>query len=101
MNKEKKDPAYNFIIAAPRSGTTWLSRMLNAHPEVYCVERRLFGEYADFVHDRGKDQPRLRVTLDKYVSSQLMHYRLPKTERSQILKSLREAELLLETRYFQ
>ena len=93
-------PAYNFIIAAPRSGTTWLSRMLNAHPEVYCVERRLFGEYADFVQDKGKDQPRLRVTLDKYVSSQLMHYRLPKTKGRQILKSLIKAELRIEMNHF-
>ena len=36
-----------------------LQRLLNAHPEVCCVERRLFGEYADFVQDDGQDEPRL------------------------------------------
>ena len=53
----------NFIIASPRSGTTWMSKMLNAHPNIFCVERRLFGDYADLVLDEGANKPRLRVTL--------------------------------------
>lgn len=62
-----------FIIAAPRSGTTWISKMLNAHPSIYCTENRLFGNYADFVQDDGATEPRLRVTLDKYVNSITLH----------------------------
>jgi hypothetical protein len=60
-----------FIISSPRSGTTWLVRALNAHPELYATELRAFGEYADLVHDLGATQPRLRITLDKYVDALL------------------------------
>jgi hypothetical protein len=62
-----------FVISAPRSGTTWLSKMLNAHPKVYCTENRLFGNYADLIQDDGSTEPRLRVTLDKYVRSVTLH----------------------------
>ncbi|MDP6438073.1 MAG: sulfotransferase domain-containing protein [Candidatus Brocadiia bacterium] len=62
-----------FLIASPRSGTTWLKRALNSHPEVFCTENRFFGQYCDFVHDRGATRPRLRITLDKYVESVLLH----------------------------
>ncbi|MFD2727400.1 sulfotransferase domain-containing protein [Hyunsoonleella rubra] len=86
----------HFIIAAPRSGTTWMSKMLNAHPDIFCVERRLFGNYADFVQDDGQVQSRLRVTLDKYVSSLILHHGLHpgKTERlmSSLIKSLVKEE---------
>lgn len=60
-----------FIISSPRSGTTWLVRALNAHPELYATELRAFGEYADLVHDLGATQPRPRITLDKYVDALL------------------------------
>ena len=60
-----------FIISSPRSGTTWLVRALNAHPDLYATELRAFGEYADLIHDLGATQPRLRVTLDKYVDALL------------------------------
>jgi LPS sulfotransferase NodH len=58
-----------FIISAPRSGTTWLVRALNAHPDMYATELRAFGEYADLVQDEGAAQPRLRITLDRYVDA--------------------------------
>jgi len=66
-----------FVVAGPRSGTTWMQRTLNSHPQIYCTERRLFGEYADFVYDDGNATPRLRVTLDKFVSASLSHQNLP------------------------
>jgi hypothetical protein len=55
-----------FIIASPRSGTTWISKALNVHPQVYCTERRLFGRYADLVKNDAKDELRLRCTLDHF-----------------------------------
>jgi hypothetical protein len=58
-----------FIIAAPRSGTTWLVRALNAHPEAYATEIRGFGDYVDVIQDSGAAKPRLRITLDKYVDA--------------------------------
>lgn len=78
----------NFIIAAPRSGTTWMSKMLNAHPEVSCVERRAFGNYADFVLDTGQSNPRLRVTLDKYIQSLLLHHGIARDKKDAITKAV-------------
>jgi hypothetical protein len=60
-----------FTICAPRSGTTWLVRALNAHPDLYATELRAFGDYADLIHDHGATQPRLRITLDRYVDALL------------------------------
>jgi hypothetical protein len=60
-----------FIIAAPRSGTTWLVRALNAHADVYATEIRGFGDYVDMVQDDGAQKPRLRISLDKYVDALL------------------------------
>ena len=87
----KNKIATNFIIAAPRSGTTWMSNILNAHPQINCVERRLFGNYADFVKDDGQELPRLRVTLDKYVDSLLQHHGIPVKEKSKVTQTLIEA----------
>ncbi|GAA4268015.1 sulfotransferase domain-containing protein [Hyunsoonleella aestuarii] len=78
----------HFIIASPRSGTTWLSKMLNAHPNTLCVERRLFGDYADFVKDQNQIHPRLRVTLDKYVNSLLLHHGLSSQNKTSLTKAL-------------
>jgi hypothetical protein len=60
-----------FIVAAPRSGTTWLVQALNAHPDVYATELRAFGEHADLVQDQGAQKPRLRITLDEYINALL------------------------------
>lgn len=62
-----------FVIAAPRSGTTWLMTALNAHPQVFCTEQRLFGEFAEvWPNDDGTAS--LRVTLDAYTRSFAGHY---------------------------
>ena len=63
-----------FMISAPRSGTTWLKQALNSHPEIYCTENRFFGGYSDFVIGDKASTPRMRITLDKYVDSFLLHY---------------------------
>ena len=69
LKRQETVPA--FILAAPRSGTTWLQRALNAHPGVYCTEHRLFGPHMDLVRDGEAPEPRLRITLDQYVKSSL------------------------------
>ncbi len=33
------------IFASPKSGTTWLQRLLSGHPETVCCESRPFGDY--------------------------------------------------------
>jgi hypothetical protein len=86
--ESKKFNNNHFIIAAPRSGTTWLNKMLNAHNNLNCIERRLFGNYADFVYDEGNPEPRLRVTLDKYISSMLLHHGIDQSRRQNLIQSL-------------
>lgn len=53
----------HFLVAAPRSGTTWMQTALNAHPSIYCVENRLFGEFCEiWPNNDGTSSP--RITLD-------------------------------------
>lgn len=78
-----------FLIASPRSGTTWLQAALNAHPDVACIEQRLFGMHADFVNDAGADRPRLRVTTDLYADALSLHL-APGVSRSRTDEGLNE-----------
>jgi hypothetical protein len=55
-----------FIVSAPRSGSTWLMKALNEHPDVFCTENRFFGQYYD-VAPNGDESDTLRITLDEYV----------------------------------
>ncbi len=36
-----------FVIASPKSGTTWVQKLLCSHPQVHCAESRLYGRYFD------------------------------------------------------
>jgi hypothetical protein len=33
------------IFASPKSGTTWMQRLISEHPDAICSESRLFGDY--------------------------------------------------------
>ena len=35
------------VVASPKSGTTWVQRLISAHPAMHCGESRLFGRYYD------------------------------------------------------
>lgn len=59
----------HFIISAPRSGSTWLQRAINAMPDMVCTENRFFGNYYDVV-PRRSGPPMLRITLDRYIEEQ-------------------------------
>jgi LPS sulfotransferase NodH len=61
------DATVVFIIASPRSGTTWLQRALNEHPEITCGENRLFGSYFDVVQEGQRRRP--RITVDEFAMS--------------------------------
>ena len=66
-------PELHFIISAPRSGSTWLSTALNAHPEIFATEQRLFGDFCEvWQNNDGSTAP--RITFDKYAKSFGMHY---------------------------
>lgn len=50
------------VFGCPKSGTTWLRRMLTAHPQAHCAELRPFG--SDL---RYHSQDDFHITLDRYV----------------------------------
>ena len=64
-------PLSYVIFASPKSGTTWLQRLLSSHASVICTESRAFGDY--YAHN-PLSQP--HITLEKYVSI-LSHYYSP------------------------
>jgi len=75
MSRARVTPV--FVIAAARSGTTWLTQALNAHPDVLATELRAFGQHFDVVQDAGAPTPRLRCTLDRYVDALLTSHVWP------------------------
>jgi 2-polyprenyl-3-methyl-5-hydroxy-6-metoxy-1,4-benzoquinol methylase len=65
-------PPIHFIIGAPRSGTTWLTRALNGHPAIYATENRLFGSFCElWPGPRGRLTP--RITFDAYAAALARH----------------------------
>jgi LPS sulfotransferase NodH len=64
----------HFIIAAPRSGTTWLANTLNHHPQIVGCEQRLFGDYcAVYPNPGGGSSP--RQTVDSFARHYSYHLR--------------------------
>ena len=35
------------VVASPKSGTTWMQKLISAHKDMHCGESRLFGSYFD------------------------------------------------------
>ena len=67
------NPELHFIISAPRSGSTWLTRALNQHPEIFATEHRLFGDFCEvWQNNDGSTSP--RITFDKYAQAFSVHY---------------------------
>lgn len=59
-----------FLISAPRSGSTWAKKALNQHPNVYCTEQRLFGNFFEvWIDDIATGKQSMRITLDAYVDT--------------------------------
>jgi hypothetical protein len=57
------------IVASPKSGTTWLQRLLSAHPEALCTESRAFGQYVD-IGPAGRP----RLTVESYLDLLSYYY---------------------------
>lgn len=51
------------VFASPKSGTTWLQRLISCHPEALCAESRAFGDYFD---PKSLSTPHL--TVEKFVN---------------------------------
>ena len=66
-------PQIHFVISAPRSGSTWLAKTLNHHPDVFATEHRLFGNFFE-VWQNNNGSPAPRITLDAFAKAQSVHY---------------------------
>ena len=67
------NPEIHFVISAPRSGSTWLTRALNQHSEIFATEHRLFGDFCEvWKNNDGSTAP--RITFDKYAETFSGHY---------------------------
>lgn len=59
-----------FLVSAPRSGSTWIKKAINQHPNIYCTEQRLFGRFSElWCDDIATGKGNLRITLDAYVDA--------------------------------
>jgi len=74
------------ILASPKSGTTWLQRMLCAHPQVHCIESRPWGNrYIPFAGDR------YHVNTDHYARFLVDLMALPEGDRTQWAEDLADS----------
>lgn len=76
------------VFAQAKSGTTWLQRLLSAHPQVHCAESRLVGDFY-----LGDNPTGPAITVEKFVSGMLRHYHPPRQGSSG--QSLDFAKLML------
>ncbi len=60
------------ILGAAKSGTTWMQRLLSAHPEVHCAESRAFGHYFD-----PKNPTAGHITIETFVENLRRYYHPP------------------------
>ena len=66
-------PQIHFVISAPRSGSTWLAKTLNHHPDVFVTEHRFFGNFFE-VWPNNNGSPAPRITLDAFAQALSVHY---------------------------
>ena len=66
-------PQIHFVVSAPRSGSTWLAKALNHHPQIFATEHRLFGNFFE-VWPNNNGRPAPRITLDAYARAFSVHY---------------------------
>ncbi|MFW5653499.1 MAG: sulfotransferase domain-containing protein [Planctomycetota bacterium] len=64
------------IFACPKSGTTWVQRMLSAHPDIHCSESRAFG---GFYNPTNPSAPHL--ALDRFFVDFFSRYHSAPIER--------------------
>lgn len=90
----------HFIISAPRSGSTWLSKALGQHASIFATENRLFGDYARMLDD-AQGNPLPRITFDKYARCVSQHFDFESLDmnRAQFLRSFQRAYCGFLVRY--
>lgn len=71
--EKENSSKFHFIISAPRSGSTWLAKALNGHPDIYSTETRLFGEFCEiWPNADGSMTP--RITFDEFLKQFSTHF---------------------------
>jgi len=60
------------ILGAAKSGTTWMQRLLSAHPQIHCAESRAFGTYFD-----PNNPTAVHITVDSFVQNLARYYHPP------------------------
>lgn len=65
-----KEPQMSYVIfACCKSGTTWLQRLISAHPQAVCCESRAFGDY---LGRNASGAP--HITIEKFVQVLSQYY---------------------------
>lgn len=62
------------VVASPKSGTTWLQRLISAHPAMHCGESRLFGLYYNPANPTGPH------TTVEQTTRHMLRYLAPPTQ---------------------
>ena len=60
------------VFASPKSGTTWVQRLLSAHPQVHCAESRAFGRYFD-----PHNPTAIHLSIEQLVHTMRAYYHPP------------------------
>lgn len=60
------------LLGAAKSGTTWIQRLLSAHPQIHCAESRAFGTYFD-----PNNPTAIHITVDSFVQNLARYYHPP------------------------
>lgn len=83
------DSNLSFVFSSPRSGSTWLTRCINRHPDWVGTEFRLFGEFCEVWRDpSGNSVP--RQTVDHFCRYFVNHLAtpIPGMERDPLRKEM-------------
>jgi hypothetical protein len=60
------------VFGAAKSGSTWVQRLLSAHPQIHCAESRAFGSYFD-----PNNPTAVHLTIDSFVQNLSRYYHPP------------------------
>ncbi len=73
MTPKASELPIHFAISAPRSGSQWLVKALNGHPDIFATENRLFGRFCDlWPNNSGRMAP--RITFDEFARAFSVHF---------------------------
>ncbi|MFN3930576.1 MAG: sulfotransferase family protein [Brevundimonas sp.] len=87
------EPALFFALGVPKSGTTWVERALNAHPEVVCKGEGKFHYFRDRLADAGKTYNAFMTERNMRVFGEAVFPRLNIDEVDAVFKAFVETRM--------